>query len=259
MMSVKYRKVPVSDLIVDDRYQRDLDERRVRKIVNEFDPALFGTLEVSHRNGVSAVFDGQHRLVAAAELGHESVPCLVHTGLSPEDEAVLFVQLQRERKGISAVQRFRARLFSGDEIAQEIAAIVDEAGFTISDQSSADAGRTHSIKGVQTLERLYHRGVLSGALGIIREVWYGDDKSTDAGFIEGVGLLLEQYGSRLDDDAFERLRAVPPIVVIRRAVGREAGAGGSKGSLIAVELRKVAGVRGRPSKPQKPTSAEPGS
>jgi hypothetical protein len=251
MMSVKYRKVPVSDLIVDDRYQRELDERRVRKIVTEFDPALFGTLEVSHRNGVSAVFDGQHRLAAAIELGQEVVPCLVHAGLSPEDEAVLFVQLQRERKGISAVQRFRARLFSGDEIAQEIAAIVDAAGFTISEQSSLDAGRVHSIKGVQTLERLYYRGVLRGALDVIHDVWYGDDKSTDAGFIEGVGLLLEQYASRLDDEALRRLRMVSPIVVIRRAVGREAGAGGSKGSLIAGELRKLAGVRGRPSKSPK--------
>src|SRR3954452_18659822 len=102
----KYRRIATDEIVVDERYQRPVEDYRVQKIAEHFDETLFGVLEVSRRNGTCAVFDGQHRLEAARRIGLGVVPCLVHEGLSPEDEAQLFVRLQRERKNINPNDRF---------------------------------------------------------------------------------------------------------------------------------------------------------
>jgi hypothetical protein len=48
-------------LFADPTYQRDLDPKRVTKMVAEFDQRLVGVLEVSARgNGRFAILDGQH-------------------------------------------------------------------------------------------------------------------------------------------------------------------------------------------------------
>jgi hypothetical protein len=52
-------------LFADPSYQRDLDPKRVTKMVSEFDQRLVGVLEVSARgNGRFAILDGQHRWAA---------------------------------------------------------------------------------------------------------------------------------------------------------------------------------------------------
>lgn len=239
----KYRRVPLKELIVDERYQRPLDEARVNRIVANFEPALFGALEVSRRNGKSAVWDGQHRLAVAKQLKMAAVPCLEHAELSPEREAELFVEAQRARRNISQVDRFKARLFHGDDTALEIQEIVDNAGFTVGENVHR-VGPANNIKAIASLERVYKRGNLGETLLTLTDLWGGDEKSTDGGLIEGLSMILDGYGHRFDGQVRDRLREVPPVVILRRAIGH-GGGGASKGKMIAGEIRKVAGLRGR--------------
>lgn len=241
-----YKKLPITELLVDDRYQRPLDQARVGRIVKKFDPAQFGVLEVSDRGGTYAVFDGQHRLVAARKLGMERVPCLVHTNVSPEREAELFVAHQAGRKGVTSVERFKARVFAGDPVANEVYEAVAASPFYI-DGHARDGW---SIRSVTALERVYHMGLLPQVLDTIADLWGGDDRATDPGLIEGMALLIEGYDNRLDGRALRRLRATPPIDIVRRSLGRMSYAS-SKSSdrrmAVLAELRKISGVRGRPS------------
>lgn len=243
----RFKQVPIGSLIVDDRYQRPLDDRRVKRMAENFQDVLFGTLEVSERNGKLAVFDGQHRLAVARALGRDKVPCLVHAKLTPEQEAEAFVRLQRERRGIHRVERFKARLFSGDTDAQAINAIVEGNGYTIR-KAGNHAGEESAISAVGSLERVYRRGNLAETLQTLRDLWGGDAKSTDGGLIEGLSIILEGYGHRLEDAAY-RLSETPPLVILRRAIGHSGG-GASKGEMVAKEIRKAAGLRGRPMKRQ---------
>lgn len=243
----RFKQVPINSLIVDDRYQRPLDERRVKRMADNFQDVLFGTLEVSERNGKLAVFDGQHRLAVARTLGRDKVPCLVHSKLTPEQEAEAFIKLQRERRGVHRVERFKARLFSGDPEAEAINTIAQLCGYTIR-KAGNHAGEEYAISAVGSLERVYRRGILNETLQTLNDLWGGDPKSTDGGLIEGLSIILEGYGHRIEDVAY-RLKETPPLVILRRAIGHSGG-GASKGEMVAKEIRKVAGLRGRPMKRQ---------
>lgn len=243
-----YRRIAIDQLTVDKRYQRPLEDHRVTKIAENFDATLFGVLEVARRNGKCAVFDGQHRLAAVRE-GKimDSVPCLVHDGLTPEQEADLFVKLQRERKNINPRDRFRARLFYGDPVALDIAEIVERSGYEIK-ENAADAGPDMwRIRAVSALERVYRSwGAehLCTTLDAVHDWWGGDKRSTDGGLIQGVAHFLKAYEGTLRGDHIAELKAVPPVTILRRANGQFQGGGSAVAVPIAQELKKAAGMRG---------------
>jgi hypothetical protein len=241
-----YKRVPVESLYVDDRYQRPVDQRRISRMAKQFDERLVGTLEVSQRNGTGsyAVFDGQHRLEAAKLAQVGAVPCLVHKGLSPTEEADLFVTLQRQRKNITPLERFHARVFTGDETALMIEEIAEACGFEIATYSRA---LTHdTLRAIVAVERIYKRGNLAETLTLLRELWAGDDKSTDGALLEGLSALEDGYGHRLTEEVKDRLREVAPAVILRRAMGPMRGGGPAMAALVASEMRKVARLSGRP-------------
>jgi hypothetical protein len=241
-----YKRVSVESLYVDERYQRPVDERRVGRMAKQFDERLVGTLEVSQRNGAGsyAVFDGQHRLEAAKLADIGAVPCIVHKGLTPEEEADLFVTLQRQRKNITPLERFRARVFTGDEDAMLIEEIVNACGFELASYSRSSSHNT--LRAVTAVERIYRRGNLPETLMLLRDLWEGDEKSTDGALLEGLSILEEGYGHRLTEDVKDRLREVAPTVVLRRAMGPMRGGGSAMGVHVASEMRKIARLSGRP-------------
>lgn len=248
---MKYATVEVKNLIIDKRYQRELDGRRVQKIVDAFEPRLLGTLEVARRNGGKlAVFDGQHRLAALTDLGIDSAPCLVHDNLTPQQEANLFVALQRERRNVSSLERFRARIFSGDRDARTIKKVVESAGYVIPDYYTEHTNGHRAIRAVGTLERIYRQsdqGALRDALEIVARTWGDDPRSADGLLVEGMWLLRQHYGDRIGADEIARLGEVAPKTILRRATGNAAGGGSWTAKAVEAELRKIAGVRGRPS------------
>lgn len=244
--AARYRKLPVDALIVDGRYQRELNVSRVRAIVRAFNANQLGVLEVSTRpDDEYAVFDGQHRLVALRELGKNDAPCLIHSGLTAQDEASLFARLHLSRRGLSALERFRAQVFAGVEQAVTIAGIVESQRFEIAGYSPTN----RAIRAVGALERIYRRDgaiALRETLQTVRLLWDGDPRSTDGYLLEGLSQFLVGYGNRLGDEHFDKLAAAGPTVILRRALGQLQGGGGHARHAIDSELRKVAGVRGRP-------------
>jgi hypothetical protein len=95
--------LPAHLLFADPTYQRDLDTRRAVEMAGTFDRRLLGVLDVSRRDdGRYAILDGQHRhatVVAVTPLAH--VVCNVYEGLTVEDEARLFHELNQKRKALS--------------------------------------------------------------------------------------------------------------------------------------------------------------
>ena len=61
------RSIKMSDLRVSPRSQRELNENRVKKILDSLDIDRLGTLTVSHRDGLYWIIDGQHRFHALRE------------------------------------------------------------------------------------------------------------------------------------------------------------------------------------------------
>ena len=108
----------VRDLFVDEAYQRDLNLRWVLDRVRDYDRALLGALEVSDRGPDAApcryaVIDGRHRLELAGSADPDGeaavLLCHVHQGLTPEQEAALFYQIDAGRRRLTGWDRWKAR------------------------------------------------------------------------------------------------------------------------------------------------------
>lgn len=82
-------------LIPRDLYQRTLNHARVREIAENFDERVANEPKVSARDGGFYVFDGQHTVAARKLLNNGMdlpVLCKVYSGLTAQDEALLFAQ-----------------------------------------------------------------------------------------------------------------------------------------------------------------------
>ena len=107
---------PVADLKIDDAYQRAIDspssQRLVREIACNWDWDLCSTLIVSDRGDDGLyVIDGQHRLAGARyrqDVPH--LPCIVLKSDGREGEARRFVAINTQRKTVTPLDRFRARM-----------------------------------------------------------------------------------------------------------------------------------------------------
>lgn len=142
--------VSVSLMFADPTYQRDLDDARVETMAAEFDQRLIGVLEVSAReDGRYAILDGQHRWATtcrahpSAEDAH--LVCQIHTGLSIEDEARVFYEIDARRKQLSWWDRWRARRGGGDPGVLAIDAVLARHGLQIN--PSVRDGNIRATKG----------------------------------------------------------------------------------------------------------------
>jgi hypothetical protein len=241
-------------LVCDSRYQRGIEEKRVTRIIDNFDAKLLGTLELSKRkNGTFAVIDGQHRFEALKALGRKTCPALVHSDLSVQQEADLFARQNMGRKQLTPVQRFRAQVFSGDPQAVELQNAMTKYGF------SAQVGPTTvngAIRAIAALERIYRaRGIenVEQTLSMIADLWYVEKVATDQHMIRGCSLFLWNYGDRFDEQHAERLRRVSALEILRRAKEKAlAISNEAVVSIVADDVRRISGLRGTTGRKDQP-------
>lgn len=168
--------VEVESLVVDKSYQRDLEPRKVSKIVKDFDPDAFGTLAVSIRvDGTRAVIDGGHRTAALREMGwnDQQVEAVVYRGLSLEREAQIFATLNSNRTKPKPVEIFRAEVLAGNPTSAAINQVFTKYGL-VPTQSIIKDG----IRAIGTCQRIVKGGsieLLDNVLSTIVRA-YGADK-----------------------------------------------------------------------------------
>jgi hypothetical protein len=123
--------------------------------------------------------------------------------------------------------------------------VVNDLGMTI--DRSRHSGDT--ISAVISLERIYRRwgeDHLRDTLTMSHEIWGGEDGSLQGAFLDGFARFYAAYGDeRFTDEVKDRLRAVSPMLLMRRASAIRGG-GSQMGHLIDASLRKIARIKGRP-------------
>jgi hypothetical protein len=110
--------VRAADLFADRTYQREVDPKRVRAMAGDFDPRLLGVIDVSARGGSRyAILDGQHRHALVVDVRGQDTPmvCQVYEGLTLDEEARLFHEINVRRKALNFWDRWKARRAAGDE------------------------------------------------------------------------------------------------------------------------------------------------
>ena len=122
-------------------YQRGVERKRVELIARDFNEYIVNEPKVSFRNGRYYVMDGQHTIEGCILLnGGEDRPilCKVYTGLTMEQEALLFAEQNGHAAPLSAGIKLRAKVVGGDA------------------PSKADSFRAAVLRGVMYFVQLYH-------------------------------------------------------------------------------------------------------
>ena len=211
-----------SDLSVTrDTYQRELNSRRVRGIGENFDERVANEPKVSARDGRFYVFDGQHTIAARKMLnGGRDLPilCKVYTGLTEQDEAVLFA----EQTGISAKvypgSKIRALVFGGDPDAIAFVEATESASLHLSFNQSRGLNRIGCVAAAYGEFMSAGADLYTEALRVIAAAWDGHKDSLRAETIQGVTEFIKLYHDEYDPKRLvSRCRRYDPMHIYRRA------------------------------------------
>ncbi|WAX58538.1 Lsr2 family protein [Jatrophihabitans cynanchi] len=241
--------LPVAALFADPTYQRDLDEPRVAKMSGEYDHTLLGVLEVSERDdGRFAILDGQHRWATVARINgeHAHVVCNVHAGLSIEDEACLFHEIDTSRRNHTWWDRWRARRGMADSTVLAIDEVLHRHQLQVN-PAPAD-GNIRATKALETIvDDLGGLQMLDNVLIVLTSAFGRSVDAFDGGIMQGVALVLGHYdadelhGERL----VAQLSAIAPRQLRARAVAlREAHRGTVPRLSAAVIVERYNAARG---------------
>ena len=174
-MNTDVRMLPTDSLEVDLRYQRLVNSELVSKIASHYSEALFSPLLVAERKtreGISYyVVDGQHRLEAAKLLDLVEVPCFVYSGMTPAEEANLFVNQQVASRRLTPKDTYKANVFIGNP--QNIDVIIDKTLKKYKHRIGVhchDTGGWYAIVTLRDTVRLVGEDGLSKTLLILNEL-----------------------------------------------------------------------------------------
>lgn len=200
-------RLRMADLVM-DRYQRPLELARVKDIARNFKPELCDPLVVNRRpDGSYACIDGQHR-------GHGLIAgfgsdvtwlCRVTEGLSYEEEARLFFELNQNRRQVSVVDRFWAAVEAADPEALQVKEIVERHGFGLISRTRTgdpEHGTITALGALLHVFRKYRDGSLNQTLELIADV-HGTRPAPSNGLIRGVSSVLSEYAEIIDRKRLE--------------------------------------------------------
>lgn len=191
-ITTRIERIPALFLDTSPGYQRSLDLQLVKKIASAIREEALGLVVVSERAGNTfTVIDGQHRVHAVREVDEErELLCEVHTGMTYQQEAELFVFLQKNRKPMKGIDRFRAEIEAGDERAIAIQKIIEEAGYHLPRTTTAGKGGVIAVSALVKVFTYDKTGdVLRQTMGLIARAW-GEDIVPNGVLIEAIGTFL---------------------------------------------------------------------
>ena len=172
--TARFMEIPTKDLFVDDKYQRALNSAQIKRMFGNFKVDLFETPTVNDRSGWAgyhgkrfALIDGQHRWHVAKLLKMPTMTCRL-VAVSPQEEAVLFVELNRQRQWVTPVMAFKAELHAGNPAAREINACLAERGLVVANPHFKSGHASFNVVAcVAAMKRIYAQ---TGYAGLSRVV-----------------------------------------------------------------------------------------
>ena len=215
------RTLSTSQLTSGLPYQRTVKQRRVDEIVREWNDRKLTPVVVSFRDGKFNVVDGQNRIAAMRQMaggGDVIVPCIVHTGMTYEEEADMYAKLDTDKAPLTPRQHTKALVEAGtDAKVTEVKRLAEEVGFTWA--LTEPTGEPFEIVPVRTLINTYQ--LLGGEgftrmLSLLAGAWQGTPNSLKASMLSGMALFIKTYETELHDRAFiRRMSLVSPDEIIR--------------------------------------------
>lgn len=217
-LSPRVQEIDLRNLVIDQRYQREISGLQVRRIVDNFNPKLLSYLVVSDRNdGTYAILDGQHRVAAMRSMGMRCAPCYVHSGITERQEAEIFDGVNRFRRQTTSKDHFRARIFMKDPDALAIQSIAAECGVILASHSpsgNSNSSATIAYKAINYVYEVWGPDILRNTFYFARQAWPNSYEALVSCMIYGIGRFLKTYGAEIKiKKATEKLSTVHPNTI----------------------------------------------
>ena len=205
-------------------YQRGVERKRVELIARDFNEYIVNEPKVSFRNGRYYVMDGQHTIEGCILLnGGEDRPilCKVYTGLTMEQEALLFAEQNGHAAPLSAGIKLRAKVVGGDAPSKAFVAATNRVGLSLNYDSQQLTD--YRIGCVGTALKLYNQmgeKIYCEALQLIVKAWDGKPDSFRASVLRGMMHFVELYHGEFSEERLVRaLRSIHPVDIYRIGQG----------------------------------------
>lgn len=179
---------------------------------------------ISKRDGKYYCCDGQHTLAAFKRVKgtNASIHCKIITGLTEEQEAQLFDELNNNRKALTSKDNLNSQVRYRPEV-MEMIRICEKYGIIVDynkEQSKRKDGKFHT-KAVKTLESVYNRygkKRFERICSIILKGFMDEPKAFCAEIIDGVSAFVNIYDTDINDKVFiKRLNSTTPKKLISNA------------------------------------------
>lgn len=215
------RTLSTSQLTSGLPYQRPVLQKDVDKIIRAWNGREITPVVVSFRDGKFNVVDGQHHIEAMRQKagGRDViVPCIIHTGMTYEQEAELYARLDRDKKRLTLRQYTKAVVEAGsDANILEVKRLTEDVGFIWA--LGEPTGEPFEIAPIRALINAYQ--LLGGEafarmLSLMAGAWRGTPNSLKASMLSGMALFIKTYETELHDRTFiRRMSLVSPDEIIR--------------------------------------------
>jgi hypothetical protein len=194
-----------AQLKVDPSYQRELDRdsrKLIGRIAKGWDWNLFQPLVVARRHdGTMYVVDGQHRLEAARLRGDvQQLPAVIFYPADPTDEASVFVELNAQRRPLTAYALFNAALAAGDEQALSLDGIMRGAGLGFTGNADLRTAKPGKLNNVHTIRKWHARHGDTATRFVLSAIGrvYGRQTITIASLLfAGIGAVVLEQGEHI--------------------------------------------------------------
>lgn len=239
--------VPISYLVRDGRYQRDVIEGFVDAKVAAFDPRLVGTVDLSKRGrNEFAVLDGLQRWHICQGVEKRLIPANVYEDMTLAQEAEHFKAKNRERRNMHPFYILRASRVAGDADAREIFSVVGSTGFKLASNNTKRKGDV--IVAIGAVEQVHATRTfvrpdspLGHVLESVRDSFGDRPMATEGTVLRGLGKFWAAY---YDDEVnydhlVNELAEIGPAKLKGYAEDRVRTSRMSKGDLVATEIVKA--------------------
>lgn len=218
----EYKAVNPNMILVDPLCQRELNQKKVDKIVCEWNYDLVNEPKISLRSdGTMYVFNGQH--TTAAHKIHEGkdtpIICKVYRGLTWEDEKELFLKQNGISSDPTTFEKLRARFNAGDQDVRGMVECAAKAGVQVTFKTRGDAfARCIAVSALFTMYKVLPQDNFIIALQLITGAWQGQKESYCEGFIKGMTNIFKKYAGQFAvKDMRNALARNTPVYYIREA------------------------------------------
>ena len=176
--------------------------------------------KVSFRNGQFIVTDGQHTIEGRIlRNGGKDLPilCKVYTGMTVEQEALLFAEQNGFSAPLTAGIKLRAKVVGGDAISKAFLAATNRVGLSLNYDSQQLTD--YRIGCVGTAFRLYKQmgePLYCETMQLIVAAWEGKPDSFRASVLKGMMHFVELYHGEFSEERLLRaLRSIHPVDIYR--------------------------------------------